>query len=167
MDADNPHDSLDAVELLTYSELGQRRGISRASAERLARRHKWKRVLGNDGVARVAVPPDAAALVPDDPGDKRAQRVDPVPALRAAVETLRDQLRREGDRADKAEARADRLETAMAGQSALIAAAEERAKQSDTAAQEAGQRAERLAAADAARRARGRWARLKAAWKGE
>jgi hypothetical protein len=99
MDPDDPHDGSDAVELLTYAELSSRRGISRASAERLARRRKWKRVIGNDGVARVAVPPDAATLAPDDPLDIRGLRADPVPALRAAVDTLRDQLKREGDRA--------------------------------------------------------------------
>src|SRR4051812_37604649 len=101
--ADYPPDGPNAVELLTYAELGQRRGISRGSAERLARRRRWARHVGNDGLTRVAVPPDAATLSPpDDPSDVRARRVDPVPALKAAVDTLRDQLKREGDRADKA-----------------------------------------------------------------
>ena len=43
---------------MTYAELADARGISKASAERLARRKKWPRVLGNDGIARVIVPPD-------------------------------------------------------------------------------------------------------------
>jgi len=144
-DMDNPPDSADGVELLSYAELGTRRGIGRASAERLARRRKWKRIPGNDGVTKVAVPRDWATLAPDDPGDVRARRVDPVPALRAAVEELRHQLRREGDRADKQEARAETAE-----QRAYAAEQEAAALRADTSA--------RLSA--------GRWARLRAAWLG-
>ena len=95
---------------LTYAELATLRGISRQSAERLARRRKWRRTQGNDGQTRVHVPEDEATLTPDDPGDVRARRVDPVPSLRAAVEelreqgrVLREQLAREVDRADRAE----------------------------------------------------------------
>ena len=62
-----------------------------------------------------------------------------MPALRAAVEELRHQLRREGDRADKAEA-------TIAGQASLIADAEERARQADQRAQEAEQEAAALRA---------------------
>src|SRR4051812_17460171 len=43
---------------LTYAELAEIRGISRTSAERLVRRKRWTRQLGNDGVVRVLVPPD-------------------------------------------------------------------------------------------------------------
>jgi TolA-binding protein len=44
------------VRWMTYAELGRARGISTASATRLAFRRKWQRVAGNDGTARVAVP---------------------------------------------------------------------------------------------------------------
>jgi hypothetical protein len=46
----------DDVRRLTYAELAAVRGISRASAERLARRKRWPRQVGNDGIARVIVP---------------------------------------------------------------------------------------------------------------
>ena len=41
---------------LTYAELGAALGITAASAKRLAIRHSWHKVQGNDGKARVAVP---------------------------------------------------------------------------------------------------------------
>jgi hypothetical protein len=41
---------------MTYRELGKARGISAASAARLAYRKEWQRQPGNDGAARVAVP---------------------------------------------------------------------------------------------------------------
>jgi len=41
---------------MTYAELAAVRGISRGSAERLARRRQWPRQLGNDGAVRVLVP---------------------------------------------------------------------------------------------------------------
>ena len=46
----------DDVRWMPYAELGQARGISTASATRLAFRRKWRRQGGNDGIARVAVP---------------------------------------------------------------------------------------------------------------
>ena len=41
---------------MTYGALAKIRGITRPSAERLARRMKWSRLGGNDGFARVLVP---------------------------------------------------------------------------------------------------------------
>ena len=41
---------------LSYGELAKARGISKASATRLAFRRKWPRQVSNDGGARVAVP---------------------------------------------------------------------------------------------------------------
>ena len=46
----------DGTRRMTYAELAQARGISLASARRLARRHAWARQAGNDGVVRVTVP---------------------------------------------------------------------------------------------------------------
>jgi len=48
------------VRWMTYAELGHVRGISTASATRLAFRRKWQRQAGNDGTARVAVPANEA-----------------------------------------------------------------------------------------------------------
>ena len=41
---------------MTYAELATVRGISPASARRLARRDHWPRQVGNDGILRVVVP---------------------------------------------------------------------------------------------------------------
>jgi hypothetical protein len=50
---------------MTYAELGAARGISTASATRLAFRRKWSRQVGNDGIARVSVPVSEARAQPD------------------------------------------------------------------------------------------------------
>jgi hypothetical protein len=41
--------------LMTYAELGEAIGRSEVAARAMAMRKRWKRVLGNDGRARVAV----------------------------------------------------------------------------------------------------------------
>jgi hypothetical protein len=46
----------DGSRRMTYAELADARGISLASARRLARRHYWHREAGNDGIVRVTVP---------------------------------------------------------------------------------------------------------------
>jgi hypothetical protein len=46
----------DGARRMTYAELAAVRGISPASAKRLAQRHRWGRQVGNDGVTRVTVP---------------------------------------------------------------------------------------------------------------
>src|SRR3954453_17829983 len=109
---------------LTYAQLAEARGISRASAERLARARKWPRILSNDGVAIVIVPPGDAApgsgggsgtgFKSRKPGGHYSPRTpprdpspDPAPDIRgmieAAVEPLREQLAHERGRADRAE----------------------------------------------------------------
>jgi hypothetical protein len=47
---------------LTYDDLGRVRGIGRESAVKLAQRKRWRRVPGNDGIARVLVPPEWLTL---------------------------------------------------------------------------------------------------------
>src|SRR4051794_22015796 len=46
----------DGARRMTYAELAGVRGISLASARRLARRHHWPRQAGNDGIVRIIVP---------------------------------------------------------------------------------------------------------------
>jgi hypothetical protein len=46
----------DGARRMTYAELAQARGISPASAKRLAQRHRWGRQVGNDRITRVTVP---------------------------------------------------------------------------------------------------------------
>lgn len=104
---------------MTYAQLAEARGISRASAERLVRNRKWPRVLGNDGVAIVIVPPGEASpgsspgAFPGSGGGKPGGRIrpgrrprnpppdhggDPPPDFRgmidAAVAPIREQLER-------------------------------------------------------------------------
>jgi hypothetical protein len=50
---------------LTYSELAATRAIKRATAIRLARKHRWRRQAGNDGQARVVFVP-VAMMQPDE-----------------------------------------------------------------------------------------------------
>src|SRR4051794_16114533 len=113
---------------LTYAQLAEARGISRASAERLVRARKWPRILGNDGVAIVIVPPGEASPGSgggsgpgsggSKPGGRRRHRtpphdpphdhaLEPSPDIRgvieAAVTPLREQLEHERERADRAE----------------------------------------------------------------
>ena len=47
--------------LMTYAELGEAVGRSEIAARCVALRRRWRRVLGNDGEARVAVPVDVLA----------------------------------------------------------------------------------------------------------
>jgi hypothetical protein len=115
MDRQPPDLSLavgDGARRLTYAELADVRGISAASAERLARRRKWARQVGNDGVARVLVPLEEArkAKVRRDAGqspDIRTVTPDILPAIREVirevVEPLTAQLERERSRVDRAE----------------------------------------------------------------
>lgn len=83
---------------------------------------------------------------------------------RIAVQELADramaQLADAGERADRADARADRLERDLS--SALAVADRARADAS-----KAQDRADELTRAEEARRGQGRWARLRVAWRGE
>jgi hypothetical protein len=153
---------------MSYAELGRLRGISAASAKRLSNRRRWRKQAGNDGTTRVGVP--VSAVVPretrpeDVSGDVSPFQAKALAALEGAVTVLHEQLdRAEAGRAD-ASARADRAEQhaeeLKAGQAMMIDVhARELA--------EAQQAAVELRLAEEARKARGRWARLRAAWRGE
>jgi hypothetical protein len=111
----------DDVRRLTYAELAAIRGISRASAERLARRKRWPRQVGNDGIARVIVPlaavdgatPDNMAdnhpshQVPDKVNNVSGTTTDIMGAIREVITPLAAALEHE-------RARADRLEMTLA-----------------------------------------------------
>jgi hypothetical protein len=126
----------DGARRMTYAELAAVRGISPASAKRLAQRHRWGRQVGNDRITRVTVPlaflekslvfketdiaPDKKAVSPmtgmTPPGvaGDVADDVAPVTAaLAQAVETLREQLEIANGRADRAERRIDELQAAL------------------------------------------------------
>ena len=61
----------DDVRWMTYADLGRSRGISTASATRVAFRRKWPRQGGNDGTASVAVPIGEARPQTDRTHDDR------------------------------------------------------------------------------------------------
>jgi hypothetical protein len=102
---------------MTYAEIADARGIKRIAAVRLTQRHGWRRQKGNDGFARVLVPPDmlrperahAGNIAGDVTGDSR------VPSLLAqTVAALETALTEANGRADSALALADRTLTQLA-----------------------------------------------------
>jgi chromosome segregation ATPase len=168
---------------MSYGELAAVRGIDRTSALKLALRHKWRKQTDNRGTVRVLVPTDWAA-----PADKRAaagaEMSTAITALEAAIAalreqaqtdkiaigTLREQLGTADFRADRAEAGRERADQALVGERARADTLRDRieALQVQLAArQEVVDAAEAIRQADDRRRALGRWARLRAAWRGE
>ena len=154
---------------MSYRELGLSRGISRASAARLAHRHRWHKRTDNDGTVRVLVPHGLDAPADRHPADVHKGRDADIPgmsraisALETAIAALRERAEaaeqgRDGAiaRADRADARADELRTRLEALQAQLATA-----------QAATQRLQELEAADAARKAAGLLARLRAAVRG-
>jgi hypothetical protein len=59
------HPDTEAGRWLTYRQIADLRRISKASAERLVRRHKWRRQEDNQGATRALVPPEWADADPD------------------------------------------------------------------------------------------------------
>jgi hypothetical protein len=127
--SDVPSDIIPAargdVRRLTYAELAAVRGISRASAERLARRKHWPRQVGNDGVTRVTVPladaaPSGPRNVVDNPPDHPPNHPPPDKADRATAATpdilaaIREVITPLAAALEYERARADRLEIALA-----------------------------------------------------
>jgi hypothetical protein len=145
---------------LTYRQIGEFRHISKASAERLVRRHRWRRQVDNQGVTRVLVPPDWLTAVPaDTPAGlpditlPRSPDVTPdsglladaVAALEDAVAGLRSQLAEAANRAETAEHRAaaadaDRREAVTLAQKSVAMLTEERSRADRAEAATAGER---------------------------
>jgi hypothetical protein len=106
---------------MTYAQLGAARGISAASAKRLALRHKWPKADSNDGLARVYVPASSLATPPVTtpaislPVAGDASLVTASGAERAQgraegeVAALRDALARESEQRERAEGERDTL----------------------------------------------------------
>jgi hypothetical protein len=61
-------DGAEPARIMTYKELATALGIDEESAQRRAQRRKWRRMRGNDGKARVAVP---LSVIPDALEDSR------------------------------------------------------------------------------------------------
>jgi hypothetical protein len=95
-------DDTKSVRWMTYAELAEARGISVASATRMAFRRKWKRQPGNDGTARVAVPIGEEKRTHGTREADQDGKTDGI-AL-AAVAALRAELEREHGRVDALQA---------------------------------------------------------------
>jgi hypothetical protein len=59
---------------MSKAELAAIRGIAVRSAERLIRRQRWRRMLGNDGRIRALIPPDWAEPHGENPPDEACDR---------------------------------------------------------------------------------------------
>lgn len=154
---------------LTYGELAEVRGISKASATRMSFRHKWRRQAGNDGLVRVFVP---ASALHDKPHGSDMERM--TEAIDDAITAFREQVDMERQRANAAEARADRAEARADRAEAKADELRDRLDRQSVDlevvrrdAEAAQAAAARLRLDDEARKARGRLTRLRAAWRGE
>lgn len=197
------------VRWLSYAQIATLRSISRASAERMVRKHRWRRTVNNHGITVAAVPLDYAepdrAISPEQSAEPSAdhggaaafdralaaitaansaersvlrEQAEKAEARAAAAETRADRAEQQADeankRADVAAALADRTLVQLAETEERADALMERLEivQAETRefrqhAREADDAIEALRRTDAARRGRGRLARLKAAWRGE
>lgn len=163
---------------LSYTEIARVRGIGRESAVKLAQRERWRRIRGNDGAARVLVPPEWLKPAREPSGEQPPERSPAlshtVTLLEGALTTLREQLERERTRADTAialidgfRAERDSATQALAAERARSDALRDRLDQAQDAARYAEEAADELRAANLQRRARGRLARAWSAWRGE
>lgn len=151
---------------LTYDELATVRGIKRIGAVRLAKRQNWRRQPGNDGKVRVMVPTEALAMVrgtrqPHPEADHLPDGAltgdgTMVAAFESALVTIRE--------AHAGEVRALREHLAVTEERAIRA--EEARQEAEQAARIATDALKATRRAEEARQARGRWARLRAAWRG-
>lgn len=100
------------TEMLTYKELAGRLGVKLESARKTVRRKGWRRVDGNDGTVRIAVPIEALPVPADSPtvdaGDSPSDSPAAVVALlEERIEGLKALADAERRRADAAEADRD------------------------------------------------------------
>ena len=198
--ADNGADAEPGSRWLTHRQLAEIRGISSASAIKLALRHGWRKQKDNRGTLRCLVPPEwinpkgadkqtrqrMGELTLDRTNlsesasyealtELHGRKIEPqIDALGGQIEALKGDIAAktaligslEAQRHDffAAEARAKRAEEAVAGERARADALRD---QLEAAQEELRQAIQTLQKADDARKARGRWARLRAAWRGE
>jgi hypothetical protein len=162
---------------LSYAELAEVRGTDKTSALKLALRKRWPRRKDNHGTMQVCVPPEwlnewgarKSAAVPPDVASGMADGMDSSAnqVLEAAVASLSEARDQAEKRAAEANKRAD-VAVALAERTiGQLAEANIRAERAEAMAQGAREVADDLRRADEARRARGRWARLRAVWRGE
>ena len=105
----------DGGQWMTYPELAALRRVSRASAERMVRRHKWRRQDDNRGHVRAYIPaewcvPPTEDVRRDIRRDGRGDVTAVIAPLQAAIAVLREQLDHANQQADRAETRAEQAE---------------------------------------------------------
>ena len=156
MRADDAADSGEGASWLTHAEIAAIRGISTASAIKLALRRGWRKQKDNRGVLRCLVPAEFIGLGSEVRADTRvdiraprraeegAELSTAIAALQTAVTSLGDQLSRERMRADRAEAEREDLRTKLTDAQIQLAAARASADQMQTVAQQTEERAEVL-----------------------
>src|SRR4051812_15535155 len=138
---DDEGDSAEPVRIMTYKELATVLGIDEESAQRRTQRRKWRRMRGNDGKARVAVPlsvipeapmvsraddpPDNEGTVPPTVTDALAPLLLDLAARAKAAREALDAARAEAmtirERAAKAEGEAEVLRSALEGAQEVLA----------------------------------------------
>jgi hypothetical protein len=133
---------------LTYAEMANQCGISLRAAVRRTQRQRLRRQPGNDGKVRVLVPRDMLE-----------------PSQRASQDKVRSD--RAGDARDALRTAIEALKGENAAQTSLIAELRIGLEQARAESQEAREALAELRRADDARKALGRWARLRRAWRGE
>ena len=147
---------------MTKRELASIRRISVASADRLARRMKWRKQPGNDGRARVLVPTDWATCPKDGATDwalVKSESGPPAPtdkpkdsptdlsritsSFDAALTVLREQVEAERERANWAELARDAARTELMAEQEARGKAEGTAEAAGERADQAEERADR------------------------
>jgi hypothetical protein len=98
---------------LTYAELGKARGISTASAKRLALRHNWHKTAGNDGLARVRVPVAALETTPATSGVRLPGDMSPATVPVATLAMVQQEAAELRSRLAQREGELDGLREAM------------------------------------------------------
>ena len=152
---------------LDYDQLAKLRRIDRPSAIKLATRHRWQRRRGNAGLVQVFVPihffersQDRRDKYRDGSADLSVDKPDASDLLEQALAILREEMQRERNRSDRAEARISELEAKITVMDADLMAAHEATRRAQAA-------LDRYYAADNERKGRGLMTRLRAAWRGE
>jgi len=147
---------------MTYAELARTRGITKASATRLVRRHKWRKLADNQGNVRVFVPIEAGPQ--DDDADSMSAMVRAISTLQDALSVCREQLDRERQRVDQAEARAEKADSRADKADAELAAERNARKQAEAEAAQLLKAVDQTAEQD--RHRLGLLGRLRKAWRG-
>lgn len=109
---------------MSYADLARARGISRASATRLAQRRGWERRVGNDGLTKVAVPAGEELPTQHDAAAGDPDQGPTVEMLQAELTALAAELADERERRARAEGEAAGLRTALDGIAPALASSQ-------------------------------------------